>query len=245
MTLALCRIGVDWNDLYGFEIPYEISDENTPAYPLSNQNIQDIIDGVKTAYPDLSPAEEERIHLALSWVGMGNYAANHGHDFLSVCGTHEVRANVICFDVNCTASDDLGFVNFILKRTGENRIEGNRNEIGSKFKSSTTSYEALRPGDIVQYFDSETSGNRCAVYIGYLKNNAEPIKLQYAGVGISNDDKKVTVEDTLNETISSKVPILVDMDTNGKYGTIYLRGTDGNTLKNEDGTNKTEFLERN
>ena len=242
MTLALCRIGADWNDLYGFEIPYEISDENTPAFPLSNQNIQDIIDGVKETYT-LSEEQENKIHLALSWVGMGNYSNIHKHDFLSVCGSHEVRTNVvesgICFDVNCTSSDDLGFVNFILKRTDGGRL--NDRDAGSW---TSRNFASLSPGDIVKYERKDEAGNSTyhfGVYIGYLSES--PVELQYADVGIESKKTKYTNES--DEQVETNVPIIVDMDTNGEYGTIYLRGTTNNILKDDSGNNVDTFEKLN
>ena len=137
MTLALMKITSDWNEYYGFDIPYEINGQ----VPLSEDDVEKIITELKANYGEsifndygsgvgshLSEDEkltrQQTIELALRWVGRGQYSEHHDHDFLNqICAGRTFRvtnaetgeAYTTNHSVSCTAGNEKSFVNFLYR----------------------------------------------------------------------------------------------------------------------------------
>lgn len=150
MFLAIARVTNDWNNMYEFDIPTEIGGQ-----VISEEDIELIVDSLSKNYgDDFTKERREAVTLALEWVGRGHYSENHkDHAFLSkLCDGPEVDVETdgingsISYDVNCTASDDEGFVKFILNRGGK-MSDTNYDISGwSSYNSS-----GLLPADILKH----------------------------------------------------------------------------------------------
>lgn len=127
MSFVAMRVSIDWNEVYGFDIPYEIGG----AVSLPEQDINFIVKALELQYGDnFDESQEEAVRFALHWVGRGHYSENHTeHDFLTnLChGTEgatytdeDGNTTNICYDVSCTASNSQGFINFYLSHFGKN-----------------------------------------------------------------------------------------------------------------------------
>ena len=138
----------------------------------STEDINNIINSLKATYgDDLSEEQEAVIRLALSWVNRGHYNEYHDHAFLSELCTPLKNSKVyvfdekgnkiertISYDVNCTASDDEGFIKFLLNRTGKwSNID--RDLSWASGWSGYSSTDDLRPADIIRHnTDGDYSG---------------------------------------------------------------------------------------
>lgn len=133
MSLALSRTTIDWLDTYGTDVNIELDRKTNDNEEISGisttTDLNDIIESLRVTYgDDLTEDREAAVRLALSWVGRGHYNEHHkDHAFLSELCTSTNNTTIknsdgttstICYDANCTASDDEGFVKFILNRTG-------------------------------------------------------------------------------------------------------------------------------
>lgn len=121
MTLALLRSTVDWASVYGIDTPIEIG-----ALALSTtDDVPKIINALKAHYGEAFDEErEEAVRLALTWVGRGHYSEDHkDHAFLTQICEAKDQPSAPCYDVNCTASDDEGFITFILNRCAGKMLE--------------------------------------------------------------------------------------------------------------------------
>lgn len=134
MSLALSRTTIDWLDTYGTDVNIELDRKTKDNEEISGisttTDLNNIIESLRATYgDDLTEEREAAVRLALSWVGRGHYNEHHkDHAFLSeLCASannatiknSDGTISTISYDANCTASDDEGFVKFILNRMGE------------------------------------------------------------------------------------------------------------------------------
>lgn len=159
MSLAILKFCADWYEEYGFDIPQEIScgklgdetgdDENPIApyeygyegagqAPLSQKDIDAIIDALKanpdyaTVMTDTDTDREQAVRMALGFVGKGHYNPLHNHDFLAQpCnGLHiwtrdaDGHEGFVDYDGCCTAGDEEDFTNFIRRHFGKSAGNG-------------------------------------------------------------------------------------------------------------------------
>lgn len=181
MSLAILRATTDWLDTYGMDVNLELDrnpnnnivDEELYKHSLSGistaEDVDKIIQSLRLTYGNnLTEEREKAVRLALSWVNRGHYNEYHDHAFLSeLCSpdktttvsvrneeTGEIVEKEICYDVNCTASDDEGFIKFILNRTG--KLYNTSVPLSVFASSSYSSVGDLYPADILRH---NTGGN--------------------------------------------------------------------------------------
>ena len=250
MELAIARTTIDWYDLYGFDIPIELGG-NT----IAEEDVGKLIEALKDHYganlgctdADSAAQREEAIRTALTWVGRGHYNEYHtDHDFLTeLCHAHGVEKIVNgeripdddWFDVNCTASDDKGFVRFVLDRAG---IENPSLKLISS--RTYTGYNTLKPADIIIHRADTGSWSRDAngkTHVVYNDLNisagdslsffSDDILSSYADekyvifLGVIDEDLELRGMDGDSITIKAGVPITIDLNCNRDIGTVRLR----------------------
>jgi len=234
MALVLYRISQDWNELYDFDIPYEIG-----TIALSPNDIDTIVEAVREHYGTAFDEEREQaVRLALCWVGRGHYSDYHkDHAFLSkLCkassGTVYIGStpSIVTYDANCTAGDDEDFCKFILNRSG--KMDDITNDI-TGFITLDSIYSA-KPADILKH---EGSNDYRSIKFNSREMNTYKINtiLNYSKdhyvffVGIV--DRDITLSNrTSGRNIFAGTPIIIDLSKNGNYGNIFLRTDSSNFL---------------
>jgi hypothetical protein len=149
MTFVASRVSVDWNDIYGFDIPLEIG-----AVSLSEDDINLIIDGLKAEY-GISENREEAVRFALRWVGKGHYSKNHtDHAFLdklckgsSLSHTYGGTTYSTSYDMCCSAANSKGFVDFYWNHFDK----GYMGSINPAAWLSATGGSTMKPADVVRH----------------------------------------------------------------------------------------------
>lgn len=229
MTLALARTSVDWYGLYEFDIPIEVG-----GMTVARQDIKKILDALEAHYgADFDEDRRAAVELALYWVGRGHYSENHkDHAFLSqLCDATDVNRYIngvptnMSYDANCTASDDEGFVKFILNRTGQ-LDDISQNLYGWRTYGNTND---LKPADILvhegggDYREIQISGSGSSSWYIHdtLKAYSEERYVFYVGV----IDEDIELRGMSGETITLKAgePITIDLNMYDGVGTIRLR----------------------
>lgn len=134
MTLALLRSTMDWASVYGIDTPIEL---DSPVLSTTD-DIPKIINALKAHYGDAFNEErEEAVRTALTWVGRGHYSEDHkDHAFLTQICEAKDHPSAPCYDVNCTASDDEGFIAFILNRCANLALKDEETERKTQFIQS-------------------------------------------------------------------------------------------------------------
>lgn len=131
MTLALLRSTMDWANVYGIDTPIEMK---SPVLSTTD-DIPKIINALKAHYGEAFDEErQEAVRIALTWVGRGHYNEDHAdHAFLTAMCEAKDHPSAPCYDVNCTASDDKGFITFILNRCANKVLENEEAEREAQF----------------------------------------------------------------------------------------------------------------
>jgi len=185
MELVCQKLLQDWDDVYGFNIPWNIGDAKT----VSQSDIDLIINELKATYGTKFTEEREAIiRTALAQVGWGNYNSLSGHDHGYLCGQHTCRTanrkidgyidengNVVeseTITVNWTTSCSVGnskdFVTFCYYSNGlfdEGKYKSVDYATGST--KLAADYSNVLPADII-YHKGDTSKNQSALYYEYL-----------------------------------------------------------------------------
>lgn len=234
MQQALTKMVVDWTDIYGFDIPYEISGDKFLT-PLSTEDINNIVEGIRGYHgSQLTTTREEAVRLALKWVNRGHYAEGHStHAFLNgyCVGQHTITyadGTTRITKGNCTGGTDLDFANFIMRYTG--RISTNKTSYATSVQANSTLSNA-KPADIITH--SEFTGTIEIPYEIYqldelnmwiVSSAFEPYYMNTQTViylGKSNVDITLTT----GQVIKANTPIIVDMQRDENYGgTIRIHG---------------------
>lgn len=230
MTLALNRMAMDWYELYGFDIPFEIGGRintaDTSGYTLSQDDIKVILEALKSKYgADFTENRAEAIEYTLNWVGRGHYSEQHKeHNFLSK-GCEGLKIDIIhddgteetiSYDGNCTAGNDIGFVNYIYSIFKSNYIYGISTEkINGAYHTPSNDFSNLRPMDVIVH----TEG----AYENELSLNTDVWK-DYNGysavIYIGTVDEEIELAS--GQKIEADVPIIVDLNSINGKGNIYL-----------------------
>lgn len=189
MTLAISRTTIDWNDAYGTDIDIELDRRGGSVDEIATldntEDVSAIVESLRIKYGDsLTEDREQAVKFALGWLGRGHYSERHQeHAFLSkVCkadqfieveevkeyGTTTITTvHQIHFDANCTASDDEGFIKFILNRMGAmDNVDPSLSSYGSW--TSYTSTDGLLPADILRH---KVAGNSTDLVLGNLASD--------------------------------------------------------------------------
>lgn len=230
MTLALNRMAMDWYELYGFDIPFEIGGRintaDTSGYTLSQDDIKVILEALKSKYgADFTENRAEAIEYTLNWVGRGHYSEQHKeHNFLSK-GCEGLKIDIIhddgteetiSYDGNCTAGNDIGFVNYIYSIFKSDDIYGISTEkINGAYHTPSNDFSNLRPMDVIVH----TEG----AYENELSLNTDVWK-DYNGysavIYIGTVDEEIELAS--GQKIEADVPIIVDLNSINGRGNIYL-----------------------
>jgi len=284
MQTALMKLSTDWTDMYGFNVPLEIGDKwdknqadrteegiSTAGYTLNSEDISIIMKLIEAQYPNLSENRKNAVELTLKWVGKGHYSEVHkAHDFLSVTcnGTITVnRATEVESEGEdgeevdyhkmkgcCTASDNIGFINYIYKQSGLTDFNY-RSEDETTFISNADANYVIpvdllvrKNGYAVKDFDigsanwknNGTEGentrevmNRyskpeAVIFIGKFNYDAfETLKSKGYEVIEKDYTKYITLSG--GQKIYANVPVTVDLSEIHNIGSIYLH-----TLEPED-----------
>lgn len=171
MEMALIKYSMDWESVYGFDIPSEISGKivtvqnkpneatQTTQKALTNGDINAVIEGLKNHYGSLlTDTRIKAVETVLSYVGKGHYIeGGHSHDFLDdYCYGNQKyylqRDGAITeykpYALSCTATDDVGFANFIYKKF--NKITNHKDSFYTGVPIGNWDYVAL-PCDIISH----------------------------------------------------------------------------------------------
>ena len=209
MTYVAMRITIDWNDLYGFDIPLEIG-----AVSLSEDDIKFLEDALAMEYGDkFTDTRKEAVNFALHWISRGHYSTLHkDHDFLdSTCKAHTISRTYngvtynISYDACCTASNSAGFVNFYLAHYGKFKMDNYHSYMNKNF----TSPSVLLPADT--FYRKRNSDEEAAAYD--IPWEYEP-KYEENGAGLLKPN-----ETTIGDNITDVLYALTDTDM--PYG-IYI-----------------------
>lgn len=249
MALVCARVTVDWNDVYGFDIPTEIG-----SVSLSENDINFLSEALTMEYGSgYTESRMEAVEFALNWISRGHYSKEHkDHSFLcEACKAHTISRMYggavynVSYDANCTAANSQGFVDFYLTQFGKNPT----NHFYSYLWQSLTSGTPLKPGDVFyrklernfgaydfSVVDLATGGNRIVdalcefrdndnfgIYIGELNNVfGSGIKLP-KGIEMTAD----TITLTNGYEIHKGVPITLDLSPEPREGSMF--GLSGNS----------------
>lgn len=163
MTLALAKMSMDWHEMYGFDIPWEITNSSTDS-ALSQDDIDAIVEAVKMRYgSNLTAEREEAIRFALLWVNRGHYVDSPLHakhcylwDYCQSVYMAEVHhpdgtMDAISRKANCSAGTDIDFVNFMYKYFG--KVSTSPHSLKTSYRTTTlvngAYYSNVYPADVV------------------------------------------------------------------------------------------------
>lgn len=242
MTFVAMRTSIDWNDIYGFDIPLEIG-----SVSLSENDINLIVDGLKSEYGDtFTESREDAVKFALRWVGRGHYSEEHtDHDFFNeLCYSHTMShmyggvTYSTSYDACCSAGNSRGFVNFYLNHFDKEKTT-------ARFEHSWYNMggtDSLYPADIVKHtpvlsdylsysFTEDDLTNKGGAG---LRRGLEEIKdrdayLVYIGVlnnSIFDEADADEIELSNGYVIKRGVPITVDLSPAPEEG-LFSFGTNG------------------
>lgn len=234
------------------------------GYSLSTKDIKNIINALKNKYGSKFTKERENaIKTTLNWVGRGHYSDCHeDHDFLSrtckakklyeyedgnyyssnqkeIDGKLYSSIGSIQFDGNCTASDEVGFTNYIYNLYGKKTLDRNRISKANTFKPNST-YSNVYPADVVIHSgninDFDMKGNS---WVSSEWNGDEPptltptteIMKEYSKIttaiyiGTLDEDLKLST----CQVLEKDTPIFVELTSINNIGNIYLLGKGAET----------------
>jgi hypothetical protein len=156
-TIATLKTSVDWNDVYGFDVPLEVG-----CSTLSADDIEWLNNALTIQYgEDYTAEKQEVMNLLFEWVGRGHYSEDHNeHDFLSETDSGLISSVLVdgeeqekAFEVSCTASDSVGFTNFILNAFEKNSSTLLQRSVNTTNEQSlqelSGGYLSLKPCDII------------------------------------------------------------------------------------------------
>lgn len=230
MTLALNRMTMDWYELYGFDIPFEIggrlSTADTSGYTLSQDDIKAILDALKTKYGvDFDEKRAEAVEYTLNWVGRGHYSEQHKeHNFLSK-GCEGMNFDVIhddgttetiSYDGNCTAGNDIGFVNYIYSLFKPDDTYGISTEkINGAYNTPSGDFSNLKPMDVIVHTEGAYE-NELSLDTDTWKDYNSYSAVIY--IGMIDEE----IELASGQKVEPNVPIIVDLNSINSKGNIYL-----------------------
>ena len=269
MTLAILKWAADWYEEYGFDIPQEIwcgelGEENDDGTiepydygydgcgqaPLSQTDIDNIVNAVKDNYGEtiFNDDREAAVRFALGYVGKGHYNPAHDHDFLSnACNGLNVKwrdadgnESWVDYDGCCTTGTEESFTNYIRRHFGKSGLSGRSGSASTKYPTPYT-YDSdagtsnAYPADIIahlptsNFLDIEVP-EECGTS-KLLLSIAAPKMKEMAGfkttffVGISGED----IELSTGQVIEAGAPITIDLTEftckpSISFGNIYLHG---------------------
>lgn len=269
MTLAILKWAADWYEEYGFDIPQEIwcgelGEENDDGTiepydygydgcgqaPLSQTDIDNIVNAVKDNYGEtiFNDEREAAVRYALGFVGKGHYNPAHDHDFLSnACNGLNVKwrdadgnESWVDYDGCCTTGTEESFTNYIRRHFGKSGLSGRSGSASTKYPTPYT-YDSdagtsnAYPADIIahlptsNFLDIEVP-EECGTS-KLLLSIAAPKMKEMAGfkttffVGISGED----IELSTGQVIEAGAPITIDLTEftckpSISFGNIYLHG---------------------
>lgn len=268
MSLAIGRTTIDWLSTYGTDANIELDRKTSSNEEITGistaDDLKNIINSLKAKYgSDFTEDREAAVTLALSWLGRGHYSEDHkDHAFLSeICvAAHDTTityedgtTTTIHYDANCTASDDEGFVKFILNRTDKlTNVQSDLSTIGTWSGYSSTS--DLLPADIIRHKVSTGSDYTDLVLTGLPQDNGinyvRDVLKAYSDeryvfvIGVLGTDVKLQNQATLR----AGTLLTVDLQVYDNIGTIRLHVDKANSwdnvgfVKYEDGENQNSFL---
>ncbi len=227
MQLVLNKISMDWNEIYGYDIPWEIG-----TYTLGEKDIKLISQKLEEQYGEVyTEKRKEAVELALSWVGRGHYNEYHAaHDFLSVHCEGSLSTKVrdsetgeiidtYTLKENCTAGNSANFTNYII----------NKSELGQTGEAPLAG-TACNPADIIIHYpleddepypsDAEWSEESMEILKDYRREHS----LVY--IGTFSED----VELSNGRVLRAGVPITVDLFQINGYGTVFLHGEEADSF---------------
>lgn len=250
ITFVAMRVSVDWNDLYGFDIPTELG-----SVSLSENDIKFLTEALALEYGDgFTETRKNAVDFALHWVSRGHYSQEHkDHDFLSeTCKAHTISRSYggvtydISYDANCTAANSRGFVNFYLKQFGKASTDFGYDGMWNPLSE----YSVMKPADIFyrkretsytayEFHESDTANSADAltdalcefrdndnygIYIGTLTQVFENDSITVPK-GIEIDENSITL--TNGYKIYKDFPITLDLSPEPRTGSMF--GLKGNT----------------
>ena len=110
MTLACVKYARDWTDIYQFDIGL-----NMGSNVLSEEDINNIMEGLVKHYGELSEKRENAVRMALHAVGNGTYnQAHHAHAYIQQPAHLYTNPDGTKDYLYCTTSDCSGFAGYIL-----------------------------------------------------------------------------------------------------------------------------------
>lgn len=234
MILALNRMAMDWHEVYGFDIPWEIGDKigsGTSGFSLAQQDVDNIVDALKSKYgAGFTQTREDAVRLTLAWIGRGHYSDTHkSHNFLSqACEGRTIEvvwedgsSGTVRYDGSCTAGNDVGFINYIFESMGKHNPSSNK--ILNATSGFANDYSDCKPMDIIvheagfydgeNYFESDMD-----VYVRKEYNNYSAAIY----LGTLDSDLKLTT----GQVLHAGVPIIADLNSINNIGNIYLHGAE-------------------
>ena len=235
ILLATTRLTGDWYEYFNFDIPSNVGERT-----LAEEDIDKIIENIKaTGY--LSEDDEKRetvVKAALFWVGRGHYSEFHNsentdHEFLTkVCtvmkqkpeGAAEDEEGV-GWDMISTASDSEGFAHWLY------HIADKSDKVKPDGESKYSSFSDCKAGDIIVHkaYETDDKGVLDLTIFDMKKKDIKNFDADAVG-SYTHDVYSIVIGET-QETIRTKgnieIPagsqLIVQMDTNGMYGSVRLR----------------------
>lgn len=242
MAFVAMRTSVDWNDIYGFDIPLEIG-----AVSLSEDDINLILEGLKAEYGShFSESREDAVQFALRWVGRGHYSKNHtDHDFLDkLCQGHAMShiyngvTYTTSYDACCSAGNSRGFVNFYLSHFDKNKVGSiapyswyNMGGVGSLYPADVVRHTPVYGAYLGYSFSWSdlTNGGGTALRRGLEEVKDRDAYAIFIGVlnhSIFDDAGSDEIELSNGYIIRRGVPITVDLSPAPEEG-LFSMGTNG------------------
>lgn len=237
MELAVAKLSGDWNDSYEFDIPYEIG-ASAKDKPLSVDDVDKILEAVKSSYPTISETRLEAVAFALRWVNRLHYAEGHSeHSFLnSLCtstnsfAVQDTDTGVIYnkYDSGCcTGGTGIDFINFYALHF--NKIPSAKTSYATS-SLVQTGFTNVLPADIVTHLGRQEVNGK--IYLPMIKERLQDLNRQTVNlikkryleeqsiifIGILNQDVSLST----GQKLMSGVPIYVDLKEDTVGGTTSL-----------------------
>lgn len=233
MTLVINRVGMDWYDLYGFDMATEIGEYN---FKLSELDKEMLIVGLQNEYGAAFTSErEEIVNALLSFVGRGHYTmhhhpldystnytssqlenANHGYlsylcnatNYVQYMGSGSTEVTNKVFSASCSAGNsiDIGSyaMNYIGKKYGR-AIGGCYSEI------EAYTLTQFLPADVITHsgYDLDAHNNRLDVNLtgtidGELLQNFHLKNQAVMFVGTFSDSSIIKMKQFLAEKLDAE-----------------------------------------
>jgi hypothetical protein len=217
MELAIAKYGTDWNEMYGFDIPIEISSdrlvfddtlnyanslysESISASALSTESIKELSDALASQYlASYTDTKRAAVEDALSWVGRFHYNESHETHY-NADGTGHHLLESLPVGTLFTWTDSEG--NYIEVDRTVSCTAGDSTDFAAfiwnrhsnvKFSESTGFYNSATylPGNIFRY--TEDGKNMYAIYLGCLNSD---FTLSTGQVLTAGTDYYIVLKDT-------------------------------------------------